>query len=165
MKLLTAFGIDYKILLAQFINFAVLLFILYKIGYKPILEFIQERKSTIAKGLDDAKKAEASYHEALQKKESVVTEARTEAQKLISQAEKTAEEVREKAMAKTREEMKQMILDAKKDIELERQKMVDEVKKDVITIVSKGTEKVLGEAVDEKVDQAWLNKQLESIKK
>jgi len=57
MKLLQALGLDIRILSAQLINFAVLLFVLWRFGYKPILKFLDDRKDQIEKGVDDAKKA------------------------------------------------------------------------------------------------------------
>lgn len=57
MELLNALGIDWKILLAQFVNFAVLVFVLWKFAYKPIFKFLEDRKNKIEEGIKNAEQA------------------------------------------------------------------------------------------------------------
>ncbi len=57
MKLITALGLDYRILLAQFFNFAILLFVLWRFAYKPVFNILEERRAKIAKGISDSDQA------------------------------------------------------------------------------------------------------------
>jgi F-type H+-transporting ATPase subunit b len=164
MKLLTALGLDYKILIAQLINFALLLVILYKIGYKPILKFTDERKKKIAKGLDDAKNAEEAYTNAKEQQTELIVHARKEAQKILEESKVVSEKQRQESLQKTKEEVQKVVEQSKKKIMAERDKMLSEIKSEVVEMVIESTQKVLQGAVDETVDRTWLKKQLEKVK-
>ena len=56
-ELITKLGIDWKFLIAQIVNFLVLLFVLYKFAYGPILAMLEKRQKKIEKGLKDAEAA------------------------------------------------------------------------------------------------------------
>ena len=57
MELLSNLGINGKLLLAQIVNFFILLYILKRFAYKPILKVLDDRKEKIEKGLRDAENA------------------------------------------------------------------------------------------------------------
>ena len=57
MGLIYALGIDGRILLAQLFNFAILVFILWRFAYKPVLNILEERRLKVEKSLDDAEAA------------------------------------------------------------------------------------------------------------
>lgn len=164
MKLFSALGLDVKILIAQFVNFALLLLILYKIGYKPVLEFVSERKQKIAKGLEDAKNAEQAYENAHKKQTEVIVEARKEAQVIIDEAKESAEQIRQQTLGDTKEEAGKIIEQSKKAIQAEKEKMLREAKEEFAEVVIQAADKVLQDAVDDKVDRTWLQKQVSKLK-
>ena len=55
MELLQKLGIDWRLLIAQLVNFSILVIILYKLLYKPVLKVLNDRKEKIEQGLKDAK--------------------------------------------------------------------------------------------------------------
>ena len=63
-QLFEAFGIDWKLLLAQAVNFGVLFVALTYFLYKPVLKTLDERKQKVAKGVTDAEAAEKMLAEA-----------------------------------------------------------------------------------------------------
>ena len=72
MELIKALGIDnYQVLIAQFLNFAVLLFILYKFAYGPMMKMLDERTAKIDKGIKDAEKAKENLKEVAEKEKKV----------------------------------------------------------------------------------------------
>ena len=89
-QFLEAFGIDWKLLIAQAVNFGVLLFVLTYFLYKPVLKTLDERKQKIAQGVEDAEAAEKKLAEA----DSVVSErlqgAESEAESIVASARDTA---------------------------------------------------------------------------
>ena len=76
--LLDALGFNWKILLANVVNFLILLFLLSKIGLKPMRKFIEKRQQEIQEGIDNAQKASKALENAQE-----------ESRALISQAQKT----------------------------------------------------------------------------
>ena len=87
-SILSTFHIDWKIIIAQAINFAIVFTVLYIYARKPIAKLMGERGDKISKGLDDAKtnaetieKTNAEYNKAL-------SNARTEANKIFQESKK-----------------------------------------------------------------------------
>lgn len=164
MQFFQAFGVDWKSLLAQFVNFAILMFILYRLAYKPLLKFMHDRRDAIARGLTQAKEARASLQHSQEEKERLVTEARKEASAIVEAARLAAENQRAEILAQAKADVAKVVAEGKAALQAERSNMVNAVRKDVIEMVVSSTEKILGGVVDEKVNQSWLKTQLSKIR-
>ena len=81
MELITKLGIDWKLLIAQVINFFILLFVLHRFAYRPILKMLKKRTDTIDKSLSDVKQIEKNLAESNQKKDELLRTARQQAHK------------------------------------------------------------------------------------
>ncbi len=165
MEFFDAFGINTKIIIAQFVNFVVLMFILQKIGYKPLKKFVEDRTKKIEQGVENAKKAEIALKEAQAEQERLLVEARKDASELIEKARVQAKEQGDALVDKAKADVAAVVTQGKASIEQERQKMLDEVKADVIEMVISSTQKVLSKAIDKDVDEAWLKEQVAKAKK
>src|SRR3972149_6324796 len=89
--LLSAFGVNWKLLLAQGINFALLLAILSYFLYKPVLRMIDERREKIAEGVRAEEKGAEIVKSAEARAEGVLTDAATRAEEAKRQAMKESE--------------------------------------------------------------------------
>ncbi|MEK7604492.1 MAG: ATP synthase F0 subunit B [Patescibacteria group bacterium] len=110
-QLFSAFGIDWRLLIAQAINFALVLVALRYFLYTPVMDMLAKRKALVAQGVADAEKAGAllagADHEAAER----VRTADTKAQELLARAREAAaaekgrllKEAEERAAALTRE--------------------------------------------------------------
>lgn len=85
-ELFTAFGINGKLILIQAINFGVLLFILHRYLYKPVLKMIDERRQSIAAAVKTAEEADASLISAQEAGKDIIGKAAREAEGLVSDA-------------------------------------------------------------------------------
>src|SRR3989338_792281 len=103
-ELFSNLGIDWKILLAQIINFAILLFILQKFAYKPIVKMLNSRREEIEKADKHASEIDARIKNIEETKEAALAEARKESTKMIKKAETNAVEAAEKIMADAKAE-------------------------------------------------------------
>ena len=74
-ELLTTFGINWKLLLAQGFNFAVVLLVLWKFLYQPVLKMLDERRAAIEKGVKDAAAASEKLANADSEGREIVTKA------------------------------------------------------------------------------------------
>jgi len=90
--LLSAFGINWKLLLIQAVNFGLLIAVLTYFLYKPILKIIDERREKIAEGVRTAAAAARRLQEAKQESDSIVGSAAKEAEGLVSAARTRADE-------------------------------------------------------------------------
>lgn len=130
-QLFEAFGIDWRLILAQAINFGVLLVALKYFLYTPVMKSIEDRKKIVAKGVLDAHTATemlatagASAHkralEAETEAESIVSNARTEAtderKRIVSEAEARAHAVSLDADARAKEASAKMLRESEKEI-------------------------------------------------
>src|SRR6267378_3500117 len=91
-QLFAAFGIDWKLLLIQGLNFGLLLVVLSYFLYKPILKIIDERREKIAEGVRTAEAASRRLAEAKEEGDKQIGEAAREAQSIIASARSSGEE-------------------------------------------------------------------------
>ena len=110
-EIASVFGIEWKLLLVQIINFGILLFILQRFLYKPLLKMIDERRKVVEKGVLDAKLAKETLEKSEMESNAIQNEAKDKARELLS-ASKT-EGIK----------LKEQIL---KDAELEKERVLKE---------------------------------------
>jgi F-type H+-transporting ATPase subunit b len=159
-QLFDALGLDAKILIAQLVNFAVLLAVLYKFGYKPILKFVTERTAKIEKGINDAEEAKRVLHDAKAEQDKLLTAARKEAQEILEKAHQHAKAQSEELKEKTKADLRDIAERAKAAIHDEREKILAETRSEAVGLVLQATEKVLQEKLDAKADQALVERYL-----
>ncbi|MDD4901801.1 MAG: F0F1 ATP synthase subunit B [Patescibacteria group bacterium] len=165
MKIFSAFGLDIKILIAQLINFGILLFILWKFAYKPMFKILDDRKKKIETGIENAVKAEEKLKEMGEEEKRVIIEAKREAAKFLEQAQKDAEESRKKSIEKTKEEIGQMINKEKEDMRMEKAEVLKSINREVADLVVATVEKVLVEKMDGKKDEELIKKAIKEVEK
>src|SRR3990170_3352339 len=97
-----AFSVDGWKLAFQVINFLILLYLLNRFLFKPVLARLDERSEKIGKGLEDAEVAARDRELARAEREAAVAEARTEANEMIARANKIATDTRNEILADAR---------------------------------------------------------------
>lgn len=161
-ELIKTFHIETNLLLAQIVNFAIVLFVLYKFAYGPILKTLNDRTEKIEKGLKDSEEASKKLSDITEKEKEVLTKAKKEAQEIIKKSEDEAKKNAEMILSEAKEKTEKAVSDAKKLIEQEKNKMMNEVKADVSELVALAAGKVLGEKVDAKKDKELIEKSLKN---
>lgn len=158
MELIEALGIaNYQVLLAQFFTFAILLFILYKFAYGPMIKMLDDRTAQIDKGLKDAEYATQKLEEVAGQEKNILTKAKKESQRIIASAEELAEKNKAEIIKNSKIESERIINQAQKTIEEEKNKIKEELKKETADLIIIATEKILKEKID-------VNKNAEIIK-
>jgi len=148
MEGLGALGINWKILLGQIVNFLILLLILRKFLYRPIIDMLERRKKTIAKSLEDASEIEKKLAETDSMSREKLARAADEAQKIIDEAKKQATESSKAELAKTAEQAKKIIENAKSQAESEGKIAYNKARKDLAKLVTVAVEKITSEKQD-----------------
>jgi F-type H+-transporting ATPase subunit b len=151
---LARLGVDWRLLVAQLVNFGLVLFVMWKWVYRPLLKVMEERSGRIERGLKDAADAAEAKQTAAAEKEAVVTVARQEAKRIIEEADGTAKEVRETHVRKTREEMEAVVAQGKARLAADRAAMVSAAKTELADLVVAATGKVLSQKMDGRTDAA-----------
>jgi len=162
-SLIEALGLDVRILIAQFINFAVLVFVLWKFAYKPVFKILEERREKIRQGLEDSEKSKKRLEEADLEKESIISEAKKQANQLIEEAKDKAGIRYQEIVSKAKQDLKVVIEDEKQKIAAYRQQAFNEVKKDAASLIASALEKILEEKIDENKDKQLIEKMIKSF--
>lgn len=149
--LIDTFHIDWKLIIAQMVNFAIVIIVLYKFAIKPLGKLMDERSVKIASGLTDAKKHKELLSETEAEYKKVIAEARKESQILVSEAKNDAERVREELIVKATLDSQKLVENGRMELEAEKAKMIGEAKKELANLVVSSAEKILGDVMDEKL--------------
>jgi len=160
MELLHNLGIDGRLLLAQLINFIILLAVLYKFAYGPVLKMLEERTKKIEKGLKDAEESQKKLAEISEKEAAVLVEARKNAQQIIKKSEESAVKNAEDIVALAKEQSDRLLEQAQKQIEQEKAKIMAEVKTEIAGLVVAATGKIIGEKLDAEKDRELINRSI-----
>ncbi|MBI2426488.1 MAG: F0F1 ATP synthase subunit B [Candidatus Kerfeldbacteria bacterium] len=164
-ELLEKFGINFFVLIAQAVNFLIVLAVLYRFAYKPILKMLNDRTKKIEQGLEHAKKAEHAMNEALSQKDAVLAEARKESGKLLAQAEEKSAAEHAKRMAESKTEAQAMIAKTKEELQREHEHMLESAKLELADMVVLATEKLLKEKVTSERDHTLVASILKDVSK
>ncbi len=145
MDLLTNLGIDWRLFIAQSINFIILLVLLRKFLYKPLISMLDKREARLQKGLDLTDAMEVKTKKMAEEHAQVIREARSEAERIIGTALSQTDASRLELLESARTESKR-ILEEGKTILVEQQRvLIETAKKEVATLVVEATRKVIAE--------------------
>lgn len=160
-------GINIPVLLAQLINFTILLILLYLFAYKPLLRTLDNRSARIKEGMDTAQKIKEQAARTEEEVKSQLDAARREGQALIAQASQVGERVKEEAKHEARQEAQAVMAMAKAEMDRERDKVADELRKEFADIAILAAGKVIKESLDKKAHERLIQEVLEqsSLKK
>ncbi len=141
-------GIDAGVLIAQLVNFFLLLALLSLVLYRPVTKMLRERSERIAKGLADAEMAEKRAAQAEADYQKRLEEARREAQALVAQAREAAEKERQAILARAQTEAQELRARAEEGVERERREALTALQGQVADLAIDAAGRVLGQAVD-----------------
>jgi len=127
------------------IAFLVVVFLLAKFAWKPILNSIRERESSIEKALEDAENAKEMMRELKENNEKLLQEARMERDELMKSARDTKDKMIAEAKDKAKEEGEKMIASAKESIRAEKAAAMNELKSHVAELSLEIAEKIIRE--------------------
>lgn len=163
-KIFADFGVNPILLAAQIVNFLVVLFILQKLVYKPLLKLLDERKRKIEESLENAEKIQLELEETELKRAQVIENAIEEGKKIISEATAQGSQMMAESQAKAKADMEAMMEQGMQMIAGEKEKMKTEVKTEVAAMIGMSMEKVLGSGLDEKSHKKLVDDAVKTIK-
>lgn len=163
-ELIKHFGIDWKLLLAQAVNFLILLVVLKKFAYGPILKVLKKRKDEIERGLKFTKEAGERLEQIEEEKEAVLKEARGEALGIVSQAENMAKIRKDEIVGEAAKKSGAVVAEAKRVIAEEKAKMGEEVYESAGELVRLAVAKVLGKMPAKDRDSVLVQEALGELK-
>lgn len=134
-------------LLAQIVNFLIILFVLKKFFYKPIVRALEDRKKRIEESLANAQVIEEKLQKTDEKTNQILEETRNNAQIIIAQAKEEAARVVDQATVEARQIIEAAKIEAKAQMEIERHQLEKQLERQTMGLVVAVVKKVLGRSL------------------
>ncbi|MCI2098661.1 MAG: F0F1 ATP synthase subunit B [Succiniclasticum sp.] len=148
---------------AQILNFLILLFILAKFAYKPLMKVLDERRARVANDLETAEKTRVEAEALKEQYSKQLAEARTEATAIIDKANKAGQKVHDDYVAQAQAEKDQMMAAAKQNIANEKDQAMTDVRAQVIALATEIAGKVVDQKLNSAADQELVAKTADSV--
>jgi F-type H+-transporting ATPase subunit b len=148
-KIMQDFGISVPGILAQVLNVGIVVFILWKFAFKPVLATLDERQQKIASGLAYADEMKAKLAAAQEESAASAKRAQLEATRIIEEARKSAKDFLDKQSAETAARANDILAKAQQAIELEKKKMLAEARTEIARLVVVTTQRVLAKELSD----------------
>ena len=143
MEALAAFGVNWKLLLIQGVNFGILMLLLYRFLYKPILALLDKRQQMIEKGINDAREATQEKELITKEKASIIAEARADGGKIVDELRKLAMEKEREIIRDAQEKSTLLLKEAEKKSNAEREYFLRESEKEIARLAILAAEKII----------------------
>ncbi|MBI2474038.1 F0F1 ATP synthase subunit B [Candidatus Uhrbacteria bacterium] len=158
-------GINLKIFIAQLINFSIVLLVLWKWAYTPVVRLLEERQEKITKGVKQAEEIEKRILALEKEQEEILNKAKSEAAAVLDNARSEAQQRKDSLLDKTKEEIKEVIAQGKLQLQREKEQMIRESREEIASIAVEATRKILSETIDEKKSQKLAEQVIDSMSK
>lgn len=143
-------------LIAQAVTFAVLILVIVKYVWPPLLNAIEARQKEIADGLAAAQEGKSALENAAKKSEVTLNEAKQKASEIVGQAENRANEIVEEAKGTAKTEADRIKETAKSELEQEVNRAKEGLRAQVSVLAISGAEKILRKEIDAKAHTTIL---------
>lgn len=154
-------GINLATLLAQIVNFIILLVILRLFAYKPFINMMEQRSNRIKESLAEAEKVKAEAAKAEDDFKKRLETASKEGQEVIARAVRTGEEARQRAQQEAKVEAQALVERARAEIQRERDEAIGELRGEFADLTITAAEKVIEKSLDKKAHQQIIDRVLE----
>ncbi|HAS84865.1 MAG TPA: ATP synthase F0 subunit B [Candidatus Yonathbacteria bacterium] len=142
-QILDVFGINWKLLVVQMINFGLLLLVLYIFLYKPVLAMVDVRRKKIERAIQDAEEADRQLGEAEAEKARIIREATMKGDDIIDSAKKHAETSEITIMKDAHRKAVHLLNEAERRTAREREEMIQKAEREVARMAVLSAEKIL----------------------
>ena len=142
------------------VTFLLLLTVLSKFAWKPLLKMLKEREEFIRSSLEDAEKAQTELAKLNAKGEKIINKARAEAQTILSEGKAASAKLKD-----DKEKAKSIAADATKQIQVEKEKAIAEIKSEVVNLSLSVAEKLIKKNLSAEDNKALIDESLSHVKK
>lgn len=153
-------GFNLPVLIAQVVNFFLLLVLLRIFLYKPVLEMLDRRAQRIREGVEAADKSKERASAGEQEVARQLDASREQGQALIAQAQEAANRIQEEARSQARQEGETMLERARTEIQLERDQAIAELRGEFADLTVSAAEKVIGQSLDRQAHRRLIDEVL-----
>lgn len=165
MDFLKDFGVQPTLLIAQVVNFTIILLILRKFLFGPITKVLDQRKQKIAESLKNAQEIEEKLAQTEAKTAQILEGARSTAQSIIDEAKKEAQRLAAQAAEETRQTVEATMASVQKQMEVEKIEMKKQIESETMLLTSSLVKKILGRSMKQEEKNQLTAKSMSEITK
>lgn len=152
-------------ILAQILNFLILVVLLRAVAYKPVARLLQQRSDKIKGDLDKAEADRKAAEQTLADYKAQLADAHKRAQDIVEKANLTARQEHDAAVAETRREIERMKVTAQAEIENERNRAFDQMKSQIVSLSLAAAGRVVSKNVDTKENDRLVTEFIAGLNK
>lgn len=143
-------GIDGGIFVAQLVNFLIVLIVLWKFAYKPIIKMLDQRSERVEKSIRSAEHVEKRVAALEDERKQIVADARAQAAKVMETARTDQEALKTDMVEKAKREVERVVVNGKAQLKADQEAMMREARKEMVEIAVAAAKKILSEGIDER---------------
>jgi F-type H+-transporting ATPase subunit b len=156
-------GIDTSLLLAQIVNFSIIMFVLTKLLYKPILGMLEKRRKEIEAGLSLTEKMRLEEEKMKEKKDKMTEGARKDARRLLEEAKKEAQEQEKRIVSEAHVQAAAIIEKGKAEVERQQEQMRKDLEKEAVDLAVAMARQLTKSILSARDQHKLISKQLKEI--
>lgn len=160
---LSAIGLDWKALLFQLLNFVILLWLLKRFAYRPVVNLLEARRQKIAESLANADEI-ARQQDLMERQRGQQLQAvAAEAAALLAESKREASQVLQVATEKAQQAATQVRQQTEAALAAERAQLRSALKNETLSLVKRLSEKVLAQKLDSSADEQFIKQALQDL--
>ncbi len=153
-------GINLPVLIAQLVNFIILLTVLRLVAWGPLVKMLDERRERIRESLAAAEEMKAKAAESDRQMQEQIEAARREGQALVAQAQEIGNRIQAEARAQAHADAEATLARARNEIQLERDNAIAELRKEFADLTIAAAEKVINTSLDRSAHRRLIDEAL-----
>lgn len=157
------FGLNWKLFLGQLINFAIILFVLWKWVWGPVTKGLADRTKKIEDSLQEAEAINKDRADFDAWKEGEIATVRREAAEIITLAKQDAVALRSQTLEHTKQEQAKLVAQTEAKLAQEKEKLISEARNEISGLIIQSTEVILQEKLNSKKDHELIDKALKRL--
>lgn len=150
-------------LIAQIVNFLILVAILAKFAYKPLMQALEERQQKIAENIDSAQRERQEAEELKLEYKQQLVEVRAQAQAIVEKAEKLAEENKEEILKEARAESARILKSVQDEVARERELALAQLRSEVVALSIAAATKIIKENINTQANANLVSDFIEKL--
>ena len=145
------------------VTFLVLLTLLAKFAWKPLLQALETRQNAIRKSLDDAQQAKVELERLNVESAQIIQRARADAEAVISQSRVDGDRLREEIRAKARTEADHIVKNAERQIQLETSRALEQIRREAVDLSVMIASKIIQRNLSREDNERLIDEALKQV--
>lgn len=159
------FGINWYLLIAQIVNFLIILYILKRFLYKPVLDVLKKRQEAIKEGLKQAEESRILLEKTSAREKEILKKAQEESKKILEETRLQRDGILSKAETDAKKQAERILEEAKKQISYETKEAQKNLSMQISKLALEFLQKSAQQIFTKEDQQKILSNALQKIKK